>query len=60
MDKYPNVYMDMTPGGEMFPNFELDSEKWRNFFVKYHKRILLSSLVFVLETILKIGKGENF
>lgn len=43
MDTYPNVYMDMTPGGEMFPNFEKDSELWRNFFIKYSKRILLGS-----------------
>ena len=40
METYPNVCVDLTPGGEMFKNFSADIDKWRSFFVKYQGRIL--------------------
>jgi len=39
MEKYPNVRLDLTPGGEMFANFTKRIDDWRKFFVKYADRI---------------------
>ena len=43
MERYPNVYLDLTPGAEMFVGFSKDIEKWRGFFLRYSKRIILGS-----------------
>ena len=43
METYPNLYLDMTPGSEMFLGFTKDIEKWTAFFIKYAKRILMGS-----------------
>lgn len=39
MEKYPNVSLDLTPGGEMYVGFSEDIEFWRDFFIKYSNRI---------------------
>ena len=41
MEQYPQLYFDLAPGGEMFVNFSKDPQKWRDFFIRYRKRILL-------------------
>ena len=38
-----NVYLDLTPGGEMYVNFTKDPVKWREFFIKHQDRIILGS-----------------
>lgn len=43
MDKYPNVRFDLTPGVEMYLNFDTQLDEWREFFVKYKKRILFGT-----------------
>ena len=43
LDEHPNVYLDLTPGGEMYVNFTKDPLLWRAFFLKYSKRIILGS-----------------
>lgn len=43
LDTYKNVYMDLTPGTEMYWNFSKDNELWKDFFCKYRKRILMGS-----------------
>lgn len=43
LDEYPHVYLDLTPGGEMYVNFSKDPEKWRAFFLRYANRIILGS-----------------
>ncbi|MBR3943024.1 MAG: amidohydrolase family protein [Clostridia bacterium] len=43
MEKYPNVCIDLTPGKEMYVNFEKDLPLWRGFFEKYADRILYGS-----------------
>lgn len=43
LDEYPNVYLDLTPGGVMYVHFTKDPELWRGFFLKYSDRILLGS-----------------
>lgn len=40
MEKYPNICLDLTPGGEMFIGFTEEWERARNFFIKYQDRIL--------------------
>ena len=35
--------VDLTPGGEMFVNFSKHPQLWRDFFIKYRKRILMGS-----------------
>lgn len=43
MEKYPNVYFDLTPGTEMYYNFDKNLDFWREFFPKYSHRILLGT-----------------
>lgn len=40
LDKYPNVYIDLTPGIEMYINFSENKEKAIAFFEKYQDRIM--------------------
>lgn len=39
MEKWENVCLDITPGSEMFTNFDKD-DRWRDFFIKYADRIV--------------------
>lgn len=43
LDENPNVYLDLTPGGEMYVNFTADPGLWREFFLRYPDRIILGS-----------------
>ncbi len=43
LEEYPNVYLDLTPGGEMFVNFTKNPALWYDFFLQYSHRILLGS-----------------
>lgn len=43
MQKYPNVWFDLTPGTEMYHNFDNNLDFWRAFFVKYRDRILFGT-----------------
>ena len=40
LDTYPNVYIDLTPGIEMYENFSKDINNTKAFFEKYHNRII--------------------
>jgi predicted TIM-barrel fold metal-dependent hydrolase len=40
LDKYQNVYVDLTPGIEMYINFSENKEKATAFFEKYQDRIM--------------------
>jgi len=40
LDSYPNTFVDITPGIEMYENFSKDIEKTKSFFEKYHDRII--------------------
>lgn len=46
LDRYPNLYFDITPGWEMFENFAKDWAFWRAFFSKYSHKILFGSDTF--------------
>lgn len=39
-EKYPNLYFDITPGGEMFVSFTNNYDESRAFFKQYSKRII--------------------
>lgn len=43
MDKYPNVKIDITPGGEMYFNFSVCQDFAREFFLEYQDRILFGT-----------------
>lgn len=43
MEKYPNVMFDLTPGVEMYYNFDKQLDRWRDFFEKYKDRILFGT-----------------
>lgn len=43
MEKYPNVYFDLTPGVEMYYNFDNNLDFWQDFFKKYSHRILFGT-----------------
>lgn len=40
MDRYPNVYLDVTAGTEMYYDFSSRHAAWRRFFCDYRDRIL--------------------
>ena len=42
-EKYPNVGVDITPGGEMYHAFSENYDYYRNFFIKYSDRIQLGT-----------------
>ena len=42
-EKYPNMDIDITPGGEMYDSFNANPEYYREFFIKYSKRIQLGT-----------------
>lgn len=44
--KWKNVCVDLTPGSEMYKNFNLDSDKWRDFFVRNSDRILYGTDIY--------------
>ena len=43
MDQYPNVKLDITPGGEMYFNFSICQDFAREFFLEYQDRILFGT-----------------
>lgn len=42
-EKYPNLCVDITQGGEMYHAFEANHDFFRDFFIKHSKRILLGT-----------------
>ena len=46
LDRYPNLYFDITPGWEMFENFAKDVDLWRDFFRDYSHKILYGTDTF--------------
>ncbi|MCM0650092.1 amidohydrolase [Clostridium swellfunianum] len=46
LDRYANLYFDITPGWEMFENFAKDLELWRQFFINNAHKILFGSDTF--------------
>ena len=43
LDKYPNLCVDITPGGEMYIGFNKNPEYYRAFFEKYADRIIFGT-----------------
>ena len=43
LDKYPNVYYDLTPNPFMYDDFAKNPEMWKEFFIKYQDRILFGT-----------------
>ena len=43
LDRYENVYVDITPGVEMYDAFDADRPFFRDFFLRRQERILLGT-----------------
>ena len=43
LDKYPNIYYDLTPNPFMYDDFAKNPKMWREFFIKYQDRILFGT-----------------
>lgn len=43
LDQFPNIYIDLTPGIEMYHNFAKDIDTTREFFLKYQDRIIFGT-----------------
>ena len=41
--KYPNFCVDLTPGGEMYVEFEKNYDFYKNFFHKYSDRLIFGT-----------------
>lgn len=46
MERYENACFDLTPGSEMYKNFNDKSDEWRAFFIKYADRILYGTDIY--------------
>jgi predicted TIM-barrel fold metal-dependent hydrolase len=42
-EKYPNLCVDLTPGGEMYVEFEKNYGYYKDFFEKYHERLIFGT-----------------
>ncbi len=42
-EKYPNLCVDLTPGGEMYVAFANNYDYYKNFFNKYSKRLVFGT-----------------
>lgn len=43
MERFPNLYLDITAGTEMYYAFSREPEAWREFFLRYSDRILFGT-----------------
>jgi predicted TIM-barrel fold metal-dependent hydrolase len=43
LDQFPNLYIDLTPGIEMYHNFTRDIQAANDFFIKYQDRIIFGT-----------------
>ena len=41
--KYPNLCLDLTPGGEMYVEFEKNYDYYKDFFYKYSDRLIFGT-----------------
>ncbi len=42
-EQYPNLCVDLTPGGEMYVEFEKNYDYYKEFFNKYSKRLIFGT-----------------
>jgi len=59
METYPNVYLDLTPNGEMFADFTKRVANWHDFFVKYADRIIYGTDTYNQELLANIDDYKN-
>lgn len=43
MERFPNLYLDITAGTEMYDSFTREPEAWKRFFLDYSDRILFGT-----------------
>ncbi len=43
LERWPDVSFDLTPGSEMYEEFSKAPKAWREFFIRYRKRILFGT-----------------
>lgn len=43
LEKYPNMYLDITAGTEMYFSFTANPKLWKTFFIRYQERILFGT-----------------
>lgn len=43
MEKYPNVWLDITPNPMMYRDFQQDINAWKQFFINYAHRIMFGT-----------------
>ena len=43
MEEFPNVTLDLCPGGEQYPAASLVPTRWHDFFMRYQKRIVFGT-----------------
>lgn len=46
MSQWPNVCFDLTPGSEMYDNFNQNITEWKKFFTKHSDRILYGTDIY--------------
>jgi hypothetical protein len=60
LDQFPNMYVDLTPGIEMYHNFSSNLYTARDFFVNYQDRIVFGTDIGAHALLAKPGEGISF
>jgi len=60
LDRYPNLYIDLTPGIEMYHNFSKNIQQTRDFFIKYQDRILFGTDIGAKALLVNPDEGIDF
>lgn len=60
LDRYPNIYVDLTPGIEMYLNFSANIDQTREFFLKYQDRIIFGTDIGAKALLVTPEEGIDF
>ncbi len=60
LDRYPNIYVDLTPGIEMYANFSANIDQTRDFFIQFQDRILFGTDIGAKALLVSPEEGIDF
>lgn len=60
LDRFPNMYVDLTPGIEMYHNFSGAIDAARDFFIKYQDRIIFGTDIGAKALLVNPEEGVDF
>ncbi len=58
LERFPNIFLDLAPGAEMYRNFSKNVEKAREFFLRFQDRILFATDIGALALLENAKEGD--